>query len=952
MQYLKKLIVVLVIVITCFSLGIVANADDNATGGDGDTSSAASGYGWYNSPEHLWKVSLYVGKSDTASKSSNLINDFYQVGNTHIYLKNTNWSLRSGTKFGAYNKVQYYNGTPLQYAANSPKIISTASCPKVPIACGGDIDTVKSYFGDTNTLNMILNAIADVKGTTQAGLVAGLNFTIQGATKVWDSKYILPNVSNGELQNCVPWVIIYEPVVVAHLKDKTTLLAFTATEFALAQQYGWYNFKPVGDNPQKIAKLTHQHLPTSVQLEFNWFGYPVYQVTDDSKVWTESAIIKGGGWGMRYLEAQDSPITSDFGVTYNAIPTIYENDSVIINITWKNYSSASYTDVPCSIYYDDELVWSGTYDFKGNNSIIKAFRITTGWGVQEHTIKAQINYANRYQETNPNNNELVREFTVAEYIDFAVMRLNVNKNDIYQGDTFRIEVGVVNNNEKKTYEDISLELLFGNTIMKTTTVDLEPNKNYYFYFYITDPTFVGEKNITARINWANRLEERNIINNSKSLSMNIKKYYDFSATDLLLSDTSVLESDQISVTCKIDNWDPYNSYQQIPIELIYDGEVLAVIREDFTAYASKTVQFKLNVGSAGKKAVQVRVNWPDKDAEEITTNNITEEQVVTINPNFDLSISVIEPNADYRAGTTVITSFYVHNNSARHVTPANYANVTFNVYYLSGLSRIDLIEQTAEKIVIPANEKNIVYFKWDVPQDFSAASVFYYAEIDSPVAETGYANNMVGYSNSVINVQSDVPNPDFSLERPQDWYDVTSAPKNLKITKQVEWYEWVCESSKFVKKEYQISTKFGNNNWITAAETNPTAYYRGGRLYTKSGYGLSFSYKPGYTVIGKNAVITGYQHAEVYYPEFNYSNETGKYSTLELLDGYFVLKENQDSIDNERVHFIPMWKSNGSYYIQIYASDFWTPVGMIAHSISTYVVVDGSLYDDYYTSRD
>ena len=43
MQYLKKLIVVLVIVITCFSLGIVANADDNATGGDGDTSSAASG---------------------------------------------------------------------------------------------------------------------------------------------------------------------------------------------------------------------------------------------------------------------------------------------------------------------------------------------------------------------------------------------------------------------------------------------------------------------------------------------------------------------------------------------------------------------------------------------------------------------------------------------------------------------------------------------------------------------------------------------------------------------------------------------------------------------------------------------------------------------------------------------------------------------------------------------
>ena len=103
---------------------------------------------------------------------------------------------------------------------------------------------------------------------------------------------------------------------------------------------------------------------------------------------------------------------------------------------------------------------------------------------------------------------------------------------------------------------------------------------------------------------------------------------------------------------------------------------------------------------------------------------------------------------------------------------------------------------------------------------------------------------------------------------------------------------------------------------------------------------------------GKNSAITGYQHAEIYYPEFNYSNEVGKYSTLELIDGYFVLKENPNSIDNERVHFIPMWKSNGSYYIQIYASDFWTPMGMVAYSISSYVVIDGSLYDDYYTSRD
>ena len=78
------------------------------------------------------------------------------------------------------------------------------------IACGGDIDTVKAYFGSTGTLNTVLNAIASKNGTTAYGLLSGKSFTIGGETKSgWSSSYLLPNGTS----NRVPWVIIYEPML-------------------------------------------------------------------------------------------------------------------------------------------------------------------------------------------------------------------------------------------------------------------------------------------------------------------------------------------------------------------------------------------------------------------------------------------------------------------------------------------------------------------------------------------------------------------------------------------------------------------------------------------------------------------------------------------------------------------------------------------------------------------
>ena len=47
---------------------------------------------------------------------------------------------------------------------------------------------------------------------------------------------------DGQYVNKVPWLTIYEPVIIFYLNDGTPILAFTTTEYALAQMPGYFIF--------------------------------------------------------------------------------------------------------------------------------------------------------------------------------------------------------------------------------------------------------------------------------------------------------------------------------------------------------------------------------------------------------------------------------------------------------------------------------------------------------------------------------------------------------------------------------------------------------------------------------------------------------------------------------------------------------------------------------------
>lgn len=290
-------------------------ADDNATSGDGDTQNALKDKGFYRGSEYMYKVSVYVGLSGEVGKDGSLSSDFKMIGNQPVYIKPSHFGMTNNVSFASNNKTSYYSGGSLR-PNTSPQIL-VDDPPPIPITNGGNIGSVKSYFGDTETLNAFIDAFALQKGTTREGLVSNMTFTIEGESKRLPPEEVLPIKKDGIYKNKVPWVIIYEPVIISYLKDRTTILAFTATEYALAQKLGYFNFKS-GPDGQYISAMTHSDLPNSIVLEESWFGYPVISPLPDGVKWDEDRIIQGGGWGMRMFRANGkNVIENDTTYDYN-----------------------------------------------------------------------------------------------------------------------------------------------------------------------------------------------------------------------------------------------------------------------------------------------------------------------------------------------------------------------------------------------------------------------------------------------------------------------------------------------------------------------------------------------------------------------------------------------------------------------------------------------------------
>ena len=1065
MKRILSILLLTAVLLSAFSIPVFATGDDNATGGDGNTHDAAKGYAFYNSYQYLWKVTLFVGKSDQASKQGSLTQDFHRIGT--VIMKKTGWTVPSSAKFGNGMKVDYYAGKAMGMDT-SPYIISDANCPAVPVACDGDIETVKAYFGSTGTLSTVLNGIAADKGTSKEAILSALSFTIGGSTKTgWAYEYVAPNATT----NRVPWVIVYEPMVLLYLKDKVTQLAFTATEFALCEINGWYDFNYGDGKGENCPTIIEKHLPTSVQLEESWFGYPVYAVTNDSTRWKHTDIVKGGGWGMRWLspavkEPQAPEI--DFGCSFtnvNTSPTvggygtvqvrwinfkeeadtvlctIYRGDELIwsankmiqggssistqlsiyydtagtetltcyinwanrnketdpddnvdqidvtarvvytppeidygvrfvdidspsqdaysrVKVEWRNWTDHE-GPVLCELFLDDELIWSEEQTIEPNTLIDISYNVYYH-GAGTKTLEARINYEYRDTEKDPSDNRAVDTVTVPrladDTYDFSVSDLSVSPGTAYQGKACTVSFLSDNWNRDLSYEGILVEVLVDGTVYKTRELDYKPFGRYRhtYTLYLED---LGSHTITARINWADRNSENNRDNNSVSTSVQVVKYYDFSVSDLQVEPSTCYENDTVTLTFRTDSWDGYNAYSDVPVEILFNGAVLYTEYVDYAAYGGKDHSVRINVGQTiGVNDIAVRINWAKREQEVRTGNNITDTVQLTVQERKDLTIQTIMPNSLYRAGTTVVTSYHIINNSRIDVLPEHDNAVTFEAYYYDGSTKVTVSSQTWEQAVIPANDQNLVYFKWTIPAGTEDKTVYCEATVNAKltVEEQDTENNTDTLIQIVAGkLSSQTPDTQFEKTRP-DGFVVPTTPGERAGT--ATWSMWAYEEGAFVRKNYGVAISATAPS-VQPDEDSPSAELANGKWKMRSGYGFYMCYAPTITgtentIMPDSTAYTEVQYAYATFPEFQYAMAKDRFRTLEKVDGTWMFVQNHYADNDERLHFTPLWYPNGDYTVSVAATEVWTPAGMIssARNSDTIRIVDAD-YDDWYVGE-
>ena len=484
----------------------------------------------------------------------------------------------------------------------------------------------------------------------------------------------------------------------------------------------------------------------------------------------------------------------------------------------------------------------------------------------------------------------------------------------------------------------------GQNLILTVAVPTRPN--HVFLGWATDSTsksavyapgatYTAEEDVTLYAVW----QERN---------------YDFSVSDLTVTPDEIEQYGKVTVKFRVDNWDRNLPYANVPVEVLLNGEVIYSTTVNFSAYGVQNIVFGLNVGaSLGTQTLVARINWADHGSETRTGNNSV-STTFTVKKVVETSTSTVSVNGEYTEGSQVISSFYVNNEGSSDVLPEDNVSFDFLVYYLDGGKAKTVSQQTWDKVVIPANGRNLVYFKWTIPADSAGTTYFCKGTITHKNAdkEQNSDNNTTEYAVVATDYNSSqTPNTRFEKNAPAGYSPNATSPTAKAGS--ATWNMWVYENGRLVLKSYGITV--GNTTpTVSPGSGCLTAEKVGATWKMKSGYGITLNWNP--ALVAKSGYIMpdtdAYTEAQSVYatfPEFGFSMASEKYRTLEKVGGAYGFIANPNADKNERVHFIPVYVQDGSYTVSVTATQIWTPAGMItAIRNANTLTIDGTVYDDYY----
>jgi len=296
---------------------------------------------------------------------------------------------------------------------------------------------------------------------------------------------------------------------------------------------------------------------------------------------------------------------------------------------------------------------------------------------------------------------------------------------------------------------------------------------------------------------------------------------------------------------------------------------------------------------------------------------------------------------EYRVNTEVITAVRV---SGGQSDPDNPTKVSFNV---GGIT------YNVGNVYYPEGDSQLAWIKWKTPATEQTMTIHVTVSGPGSTAKTTINCKILDLDkNPPPNPVADDRNDSFqSVALPSRVVKGSASWSVWRPWWQEYWMRhgnkedgyWWCDHGWWEFDLNRYSASLSASMSIKCDDKNPTA---SGRTM-KSGYGVNQTVN-GSVSSNQRTAVTQPQNAVSYFPEFCYKTY---WRLLERMgSGRFEFHENYYSTYKNRTHFTPIWMPDGSYTVNTWLIDGWTPEGMLSTNLTDSLTIRGSLWDDWHVS--
>ena len=373
---------------------------------------------------------------------------------------------------------------------------------------------------------------------------------------------------------------------------------------------------------------------------------------------------------------------------------------------------------------------------------------------------------------------------------------------------------------------------------------------------------------------------------------------------------------------------------------MYDEQLSGLLRSKMVSLSHKNLPLAmfLEVGDLGYPAwsgstTKAASNADIKSSLGIGMVRFTEQPEPPIVSAYDY---------EYRVNTEVITSVMI---SGGQSDPDRPTRVSFI---------IDGRTYNVGNVYYPSGDSQLAWVKWTTPD--TEQDMIIDVTVSGPGSTTKSIINV-----KVVDLDKNPP-PNPVADDRNDSFTYSSVPNRAEKTN-ANWSIWSpwwraywvwhstgedsgywCDHGWWEFDLDQYTARLLGDMSIKNDSKNPTA---SGSVF-KSGYGINQTVT-GNVSTNQNSAITYAQNAVSYFPEFCYETY---WRLLECIssgsNARFEFKKNNYSTYKNRTHFTPIWMPDGSYTVNSWLIDAWTPDGMLSMNLTDTLTIKGNLWQDWH----